>query len=156
MEDVNVKQGELVWYNECKGYGFVKIDETEGFLHRSVLDRFGLMRLLSGDSVTVSLTKNEHGDVIQDIIAIDRPSLPSPPTAKEPEGEEVRAVVKFFNDLRGYGFVTAEDMPEDVFVHSRVLNNCGFHSLIQGQKLLIKVDDSGRGPQVNAVRLLEE
>ena len=68
----------------------------------------------------------------------------------------MRAVVKFFNDLRGYGFVTADDLEEDVFVHSRVLNDCGFHSLTQDQKLLVKVDDSGRGPQVQALRLLEE
>jgi len=68
----------------------------------------------------------------------------------------MRAVVKFFNDIRGYGFVTAEDMSEDVFVHSRVLNYCGFHSLVQGQKLLISIDDSGRGPQVQAVRLLDD
>ncbi|MDC1120554.1 cold shock domain-containing protein [Alphaproteobacteria bacterium] len=58
----------------------------------------------------------------------------------------MRAVVKFFNDIRGYGFVTAEDIAEDVLVHSRVLNDCGVHSLMQGQKLLIKVDDAGKGP----------
>jgi len=68
----------------------------------------------------------------------------------------MRAVVKFFNDIRGYGFVTAEDMSEDVFVHLRVLNYCGFHSLVQGQKLLIRIDDSGRSPQVQAVRLLND
>jgi len=68
----------------------------------------------------------------------------------------MRAVVKFFNNIRGYGFVTAEDMSEDVFVHLRVLNDCGFHSLVQGQKLLIRIDDSGRGPQVQAVRLLND
>lgn len=68
----------------------------------------------------------------------------------------MRAVVKFFNDIRGYGFVTAEDMSEDIFVHLRVLNYCGFHSLVQGQKLLIRIDDSGRGPQVQAVRLLND
>lgn len=142
MVDGEVKEGQLIWYNERKGYGFVKIEETEVFLHRSVLERFGLMRLLTGDVVTVSLTTNEHGDVIQDILSVDRSSLPAPPMASAPEGEEHRAEVKFFNDLRGYGFVTAEDLPEDVFVHSRVLNSCGFHSLTQGQTLLIKVDDS--------------
>ena len=68
----------------------------------------------------------------------------------------MRAVVKFFNDLRGYGFVTADDLEEDVFVHSRVLNDCGFHSLMQGQKLLVKVDDSTRGPKVQALRLLQQ
>jgi CspA family cold shock protein len=65
-------------------------------------------------------------------------------------------VVKFFNDLHGYGFVTAGNLKDDVFVHSRVLNDCGFSSLIQGQKLLVKVDDSGRGLQVNSVRLLAD
>ena len=72
---------------------------------------------------------------------MDRTSLQTPPVASAPEGEEHRAEVKFFNHLRGYGFVTAEDLPDDVFVHSRVLNSCGFHSLMQGQKLLIQVDD---------------
>jgi CspA family cold shock protein len=156
VTDINVKDGELVWYNERKGYGFVKIDDTEVFLHRSTLDRFGLVRLLTGDKVTVSLTVNEHGEVIQDLLRVDRPVNPATPAASEPADGEMRAVVKFFNDIRGYGFVTAEDIAEDVFVHSRVLNDCGFHSLIQGQKLLIKVDDAGKGPQVQAVRLLNE
>ena len=156
MTDINVKDGELVWYNERKGYGFVKIDDTEVFLHRSTLDRFGLVRLLKGDRVTVSLTVNEHGEVIQDLLRVDRPVNPAPPAASEPADGEMRAVVKFFNDIRGYGFVTAEDIAEDVFVHSHVLNDCGSHSLIQGQKLLIKVDDAGKGPQVQAVRLLNE
>jgi len=156
VTDINVKDGELVWYNERKGYGFVKIDDTEVFLHRSTLDRFGLVRLLTGDKVTVSLTVNEHGEVIQDLLSVDRPVNPAPPAASEPADGEMRAVVEFFNDIRGYGFVTAEDIAEDVFVHSRVLNDCGFHSLIQGQKLLIKVDDAGKGPQVQAVRLLNE
>jgi CspA family cold shock protein len=156
VTEINVKEGELVWYNERKGYGFVKIDDTEVFLHRSTLDRFGLVRLLKGDRVTVSLTVNEHGEVIQDLLRVDRPVNPAPPAASEPADGEMRAVVKFFNDIRGYGFVTAEDIAEDVFVHSRVLNDCGFHSLIQGQKLLIQVDDAGTGPQVQAVRLLNE
>ena len=114
------------------------------------------MRLLTGDVVTVSLSTNEHGQVIKDLLAVERPLTPSPPAATEPEDGEVRAVVKFFNDLRGYGFVTADNMEEDVFVHSRVLNDCGFHSLMQGQKLLVRVDNSTRGLQVNSVRLLAD
>ena len=104
------------------------------------------------------MTENEaeNGQVIQDLLTIERPANPAPPTASEPDEDEIRAVVKFFNDIRGYGFVTAEDLSEDVFVHSRVLNDCGFHSLMQGQKLLIRIDDSGRGPQVQAVRLLDD
>ena len=138
--DLEVSEGQLVWYNERKGYGFVRIGDEEVFLHRSTLDRFGLVRLLNGDHVTVSLSTNEHGRVIKDLLSVRRAVIPEPPAASEPEEGEVRAVVKFFNDLRGYGFVTTDNAEEDVFVHSRVLNDCGFHSLVQGQKLLVKVD----------------
>ena len=52
VTDINVKDGELVWYNERKGYGFVKIDDNEVFLHRSTLDRFGaLVNRRQGDCV---------------------------------------------------------------------------------------------------------
>ena len=77
--------------------------------------------------MTVSLTVNEHGEVIQDLLRVDRPVTPVPPAASEPADGEMRAVVKFFNDIHGYGFVTAEDIAEDVFVHSRVLDDYGFH-----------------------------
>ena len=87
---------------------------------------------------------------------MDRPVIPVPPAASEPADGEMRAVVKFFNAIRGCGFVTSDDIAEDVFVHSRMLNDCGFHSLVQGQKLLINVDDTGEVPQVQAVRLLNE
>jgi CspA family cold shock protein len=69
----------------------------------------------------------------------------------ESEGELV-----WYNERKGYGFVTAEDIAEDVFVHSHMLNVCSVHSLMQGQKLQIKVDDASKGPQVQAVRLLNE
>ena len=100
-QDVEISNGQLVWYNERKGYGFVRIGEEEVFLHRSTLDRFGLVRLLTGDQITVSLSTNEHGRVIKDLLSVERPVSPTPPAAAEPEEGEVRAVVKFFNDLRG-------------------------------------------------------
>ena len=54
MTENEAKNGEVIWYNERKGYGFVKIDSAEVFLHRSTLDRFGLIRLLTGDQVSGS------------------------------------------------------------------------------------------------------
>ena len=156
MTENEVKNGEVIWYNERKGYGFVKIESAEVFLHPSTLERFGLVHQLTGDQVSVSLATNEHSQIIQDLLTIERPANPAPPTSSEPDEGEMRAVVKFFNDIRGYGLVTAEDLNEDVFVHSRVLNDCGFYSLMKGQKLLIRIDDSGRGPQVQIVRLLDD
>ena len=127
MSEAEVREGELIWYNERIGHGFVKISGAEVFLHWSTLTRFGLITLLTGDKVSVSLTTNKHGQVIEDLLTVNRPVSPAPLAATEPAEDEVRAVFKFFNDLRGYGFVTADDLEEDVFVHSCVLNDCGFH-----------------------------
>ena len=59
-----VKIGEVIWYNERTGYGFVKINNAEVFIHRSTLGKFGMIRLLTVDQVSVSLATNEHGQVI--------------------------------------------------------------------------------------------
>jgi cold shock CspA family protein len=59
-----VRISEVIWYNERKGYGFVKINNAEVFIHRSTGDRFGMIRLLTVDQVSVSLAANEHGQVI--------------------------------------------------------------------------------------------
>ena len=141
MTESEPRIGEVIWYNERKGGGFVKIDNAEVFIHHSTLYRFGLIHQLTGDQVSVYLAINEHGQAIQDFLMIERPANPAPPNASEPDEGETRVTVKSFNDIRGYGFVTAEDLNEDVFVHSRVLNDCRFHSLMQGQKLLIRIED---------------
>ena len=60
MTENEVKIGKAIWYNERKGYGFVKINNAEVFIHRSTLDRSGTIRLLTVDQVSVSLVNNEH------------------------------------------------------------------------------------------------
>jgi cold shock protein len=89
-------------------------------------------------------------------LTIERPANPTPPTASELDKGETRATVKSFNDIRSYGFITVEDLNEDVFVHLGVLNDCGFYSLMQEQKLFLRIDDPGRGPQVQAAQLLDD
>ena len=133
MTESEVRISEVIWYNERKGDGFVKIDNAEVFIHHSTLYRVGLIYQLTGDPVSVALAANEHGQAIQDLLTIEQPANPAPPTASEPDEGETRAMVKSFNDIRDYGFVTAEDLNEDVFDHSQVLNDCGFHSLMKEQ-----------------------
>ena len=108
MSEIEVREGELAWFNERMGYGFVDISDVEVFLYRSTLDRFSLTRLLTSDKVSVFLTTNEHSQVIKDLLTVNKPVSPSPPAAAKRAEDEVRSVVKFFNDLRGYGFVTAD------------------------------------------------
>jgi len=73
----------------------------------------------------------------------------------ELDGAEVSGIVKFFNPVKGFGFVEQGDDMRDVFVHLRTLRSCGIHNLVEGQRLLMNVTDDGRGPQARLVRLLQ-
>lgn len=55
--------------------------------------------------------------------------------------------VKWFNDAKGFGFITQDNGGPDVFVHFSALNGSGFKSLAEGQKVSYEVTDGPKGPQ---------
>jgi CspA family cold shock protein len=55
--------------------------------------------------------------------------------------------VKWFNDSKGYGFITQDDGGDDVFVHFRAIQGDGFRTLVEGQKVTFDVEQGQKGPQ---------
>ena len=65
----------------------------------------------------------------------------------------MKGTVKWFNNQKGYGFISDEN-GKDVFVHYSGLAGDGFNSLDEGQKVEFDVQDGAKGPQaVNVVKL---
>ncbi len=64
--------------------------------------------------------------------------------------------VKFFNQAKGYGFVSPEDGGKDVFVHVTAVQAAGIPELAEGQRISFEVqaDKRGRGPQAIELQLL--
>jgi CspA family cold shock protein len=60
-------------------------------------------------------------------------------------------IVKWFNENKGFGFITPEDGP-DVFVHSSALTQAGLSSLAEGDRLEFEVVAGAKGPQASNVR----
>jgi len=58
----------------------------------------------------------------------------------------MKGKVKWFNDAKGYGFITGED-DKDVFVHFKAINEEGFKSLAEGQEVSYDVEESDKGLQ---------
>lgn len=152
-EEEKKYEGVVIWYNERRGYGFVRFDEDEIFLHHSALSRFGLETVYPGDQLTVYLAKNDCGPVIKEILAVERAKPLSVATDAELQEYEVRGTVKFFNAYKGYGFVNIGENERDVFVHLRTLRNCGIHHLTEGQEILLHITDEGKGPQAKEVKV---
>lgn len=59
--------------------------------------------------------------------------------------------VKWFNDAKGFGFISQDNGGKDVFVHFSALNGSGFKSLAEGQKVQFDVTDGAKGPQASNV-----
>ena len=64
--------------------------------------------------------------------------------------ETVTGTVKWFNNAKGYGFISQEDGKE-VFVHYSAIQAEGHKTLQQGQRVTMKVTDGSRGPQAEDV-----
>ena len=62
--------------------------------------------------------------------------------------------VKWFNDSKGYGFITQDDGGDDVFVHFRAIQGDGFRTLVEGQKVTFDVEQGQKGPQAANVVLV--
>ncbi len=62
-----------------------------------------------------------------------------------------QGTVKWFNDRKGYGFINQEE-GQDVFVHFSAIDEAGFKSLSEGDRVSFDVEESDRGPEAKNVK----
>jgi CspA family cold shock protein len=62
--------------------------------------------------------------------------------------------VKWFNDAKGFGFITPADGSKDVFVHFSSIEGGGFKSLGEGAQVQFEITDGQKGPQATNVTLV--
>ncbi len=60
--------------------------------------------------------------------------------------------VKWFNDAKGYGFITPDDGSEDLFAHFSAIQMDGFKTLKEGQKVKFEVTQGPKGKQASAIQ----
>jgi CspA family cold shock protein len=155
---VGTGQGKVKFFNTQKGFGFIQRDEggEDVFVHISQVERAGLEGLAEGQELQFNLVdrggKVSAADlqVVGDVIPVaQKPAGPQ----RQLTGDKATGTVKFFNSMKGFGFITRDDGKEDAFVHISAVERSGLPGINEGDRFEfdLEVDRRGKFSAVNLV-----
>ena len=147
--------GVIKWFDLSKGYGFILPDNglPDILLHVTCLRRDGFHAAYEGARVVVEVLQRPRGLQAFRVLSMDESTAIHPAQMPPPRthvtvtatGGFERAQVKWFNRLRGFGFLTRGEGTPDIFVHMETLRRFGMTELRPGQYVLVRFGPGSKG-----------
>jgi CspA family cold shock protein len=147
-------KGVVKFFNPQKGFGFIVRDDggEDVFVHISAVEQAGLTDLADGQPLEFTLV--DRGGRISatnlriegEPMAVERsgPSADRGPQ-RQLTGEKASGTVKFFNAMKGFGFIQRDDGQPDAFVHISAVERAGIPALNEGDRLEFEIEVDRRG-----------
>jgi CspA family cold shock protein len=165
-------KGTVKFFNGQKGFGFIVRDDggEDVFVHISAVEQAGLSGLADGQTLEFTLVDRggrvsaTNLKLVGEILPVTEGRAPpaggaagGAPGAGGPQrqltGEKAGGTVKFFNAMKGFGFIQRDDGQPDAFVHISAVERAGMTTLNEGDRLQfeLEVDRRGKYAAVNLV-----
>lgn len=153
--------GTVKWFDVTRGFGFLVDDGQAGdiLIHFSVLQPHGRRSLPEGARLECLAVQRQRGLQATEILSIDLSTAVEPAPRMRAEGDRIDPVamlddagdfeavsVKWFNRLKGYGFLVRTADSADIFVHMETLRRAGLHEVEPDQQLRARIVDGRKGP----------
>lgn len=153
---VGQSKGVVKFFNVQKGFGFIQREDggEDVFVHISAVERAGMEGLAEGQALEFTLVDRGGKISASDLIPVGD-VIPVAKREEAPQrsltGERTTGTVKFFNAMKGFGFITRDDGQPDAFVHISAVERSGMRELAEGDRLQfdIEVDRRGKYSAVN-------
>jgi CspA family cold shock protein len=143
-------KGVVKFFNPQKGFGFIVRDDggEDVFVHISAVEQAGLTDLADGQPLEFTLV-DRGGRISATNLRIEGEPMAVERAERAPErkltGEKATGVVKFFNAMKGFGFIQRDDGQPDAFVHISAVERAGMPTLNEGDKLEFEIEVDRRG-----------
>jgi CspA family cold shock protein len=149
-------KGVVKFFNPQKGFGFIVRDDggEDVFVHISAVEQAGLTDLADGQPLEFTLV-DRGGRISATNLRIEGEPMAVERAERSPQrqltGEKASGTVKFFNAMKGFGFIQRDDGQPDAFVHISAVERAGIPTLNEGDRLEfeLEVDRRGKTAAVN-------